>query len=69
MWAVQVALVACLLTPSVAYFFETGYTHHYTYWAENSLQDQHNITTVLKVVSLLYHWRVYDSRISQLVSW
>ena len=49
MWAVQVAVAVCLLAPSTAYFFETGYTHHYTYWAENSLFDQHNVTTVLKV--------------------
>lgn len=48
MWALQVALAACLLAPSAGYFFEPGYTHHYTYWAENSLFDQHNITMVLK---------------------
>ena len=50
MWAMQVALVAvCLLAPSGAYFFESGYTHHYTYWAENSLFDQHNVSMILKV--------------------
>ena len=49
MRAVQVALAICLMASSTAYFFESGYTHHYTYWAENSLFDQHNVTTVLKV--------------------
>ena len=49
MWAMQVALAACLLATSVAYFFESGYTHHYTYWAENSMFDQHNVSMILKV--------------------
>ena len=49
MWVMQVALAACLLATSVAYFFESGYTHHYTYWAENSMFDQHNVSMILKV--------------------
>ncbi|XP_076452271.1 uncharacterized protein LOC143287914 [Babylonia areolata] len=48
MAAIQVALVLCLLAPSAAYFFESGFRHHYTYSSENSFFDQHNVTTVLK---------------------
>ena len=69
MWAMQVALAACLLATSVAYFFESGYTHHYTYWAENSMFDQHNVSMILKVgtqyhrpckvkLSCVYRWQI-----------
>ena len=37
-----------LLTLSEAYFFQSGFTHHYTYEADNSMFGQHNVTTVLK---------------------
>ncbi|KAL8573312.1 hypothetical protein ACOMHN_032774 [Nucella lapillus] len=50
MWVLQVALAAvtCLLAPSAGHFFEDGYSHDYTYRADNSLFDQHNVTTILK---------------------
>nr|KAG5706489.1 hypothetical protein BaRGS_032882 [Batillaria attramentaria] len=48
MWALPLTLAACLLAGGRAYFFESGYTHHYTYKAENDLLGQGNITTILK---------------------
>nr|KAG5706496.1 hypothetical protein BaRGS_032889 [Batillaria attramentaria] len=48
MWELSLTLAACLLAGGEAYFFESGYSHHYTYKAENDLFGHENITTVLK---------------------
>ena len=38
-----------LLPLSEAYFFQSGFAHHYTYEAENSMFGHANVTTILKV--------------------
>lgn len=50
MWLAGLVLGMALLPISQSYFFEVGLSHHYTYWAVNSLIGQHNVTTVLKVL-------------------
>ena len=53
MWALIVivsAVLTSLVGPTAAYFFEPGYSHHYTYWAKHSIFGASNITTILKVM-------------------
>lgn len=50
MWGVRLLLAVSLLCSTHAYYFESGFAHHYTYWAETSLFGQGNVTTVLKVL-------------------
>lgn len=50
MWGVRLVLAVSLLCSTHAYYFESGFAHHYTYWAETSLFGQGNVTTVLKVL-------------------
>ena len=50
MWYLVALAVSALLVPSCdSYFFESGFSHHYTYWAESSLFGERNVTTILKV--------------------
>nr|KAG5700343.1 hypothetical protein BaRGS_029595 [Batillaria attramentaria] len=48
MWWSRLLLVVTAVTSVTSYYFQTGYSHHYTYWARNSILGQRNVTTVVK---------------------
>nr|KAG5704404.1 hypothetical protein BaRGS_031110 [Batillaria attramentaria] len=56
MWVTYLAYAASLLALGTPYYFQSGFSHHYTYWAENSMFGGHNVTTILKIEEDADEW-------------